>query len=318
MLARVVPTVSAVIVYLLLDADSAFAWGPATHVRLAHDVLSQAGSLPAAVAAILTRFTADFLYGNIAADVVFAKGLSKVKQFCHHWSTGFDLLDSARDDRARAFAYGYLAHLACDTVAHNKYVPRQVTITGTTRSFGHFYWELRADAAVEPLYWRRLRQLTCAPFPSHDAMMSRQLDRGLLPFRVNHRLFARVNKLHSERWWYQTVRMWDRVTRWELSGQLLARYRREAVDGALSVLTEGRDSSLLHVDPSGSLALRYTKDARRYLRRMRRAGLLLPHIMAEMTRSHEPDLQTGGASGHADTPTVRSGIQPPGDQAVAL
>jgi hypothetical protein len=240
----------------------------------------------------------DFLYGNIAADVVFAKRLSKVKQFCHHWSTGFALLDSARDERAQAFAYGYLTHLACDTVAHNKYVPRQVTVTGTTSSFGHFYWELRADADVEPLYWRRLRQTILATFPDHDALMARQLDGGVLPFRINRRLFSRVNRLHSERWWYQTVRMWDRVTRWELSGKMVERYRLEAVDCAIELLTDQRDSRLLDVDPNGNLALRYAKDSRRYLRRMRRAGLLLPHVMAEMTHSQEPN-ETNGFSDRA-------------------
>ncbi len=295
-MARLVPVVSAAIAYLLFDTDPALGWGPATHVRLASDVLQNASALPAGLAAILTKFAMDFIYGNIAADVVFAKRLSKVKQFCHHWTSGFDLLDAAQDDRARAFAYGYLTHLACDTVAHNKYVPRQVTVTGTTRSFGHFYWELRADADVEPLYWRRLRRTVCAPFPEHDELMARLLDRGILPFHVNRRIFSRMGKLHSERWWYRTVRMWDRVTRWELSEQMLKHYRREAVDCALQLLNEGTASSLLHVDPSGNMALLYTRDSRRYLRRMRRAGLLLPHVMVEMTYPHEPN----GSSEWAD------------------
>ncbi len=288
-MSRFIPALTAAIVLLLFDTETALAWGPATHVRLACDVLHHLDLLPAGIAAVLSKFAMDFLYGNIAADVVFAKRLSKVKQFCHHWTTGFDLLDQADDEAAQAFAYGYLAHLACDVVAHNKYVPRQVTLTGTTRSFGHFYWELRADADVEPLYWRRLRQTILAPFPAHEAMMARQLDRGVLPFQINRRLFNRVNRLHSERWWCQTVRMWDRVSRWQLSSRMLRRYRREAVDDAVQLLTEGRDSPLLHVDPSGSLALRYTKHSRRYLRRMRRAGLLLPHVVAEMTYPHRPN-----------------------------
>lgn len=289
MLSHLLPAVVAAVVYTLFDSDAALAWGPATHVKLASDVLQQLGVLPAMIAAVLSKYGMDFLYGNIAADVVFAKRLSKIKQFCHHWTTGFALLDAAQDDAGKAFALGYLTHLASDTVAHNKYVPRQVMVTGTTRSFGHFYWELRADAAVEPRYWRRLRETIRTPFPQHDALMSRQLDRGLLPFQVNRRIFNRVNMLHSERWWYQSVRMWDRVTRWELNSRLLSHYRAEAVDAAIQVLDEGTASSLLHVDPSGSLALRYIRDSRRYLRKMRRAGLLLPHVIAEMTHAHEPN-----------------------------
>lgn len=296
-MSRYLPAIVAAFVYTLFDVDSALAWGPATHVRLAWGVLHHLDALPASVAAILTKFATDFIYGNIAADVVFAKRLSKVKQFCHHWTSGFALLDAAEDDAGRAFAYGYLAHLAADTVAHNKYVPRQVTISGTTRSFGHFYWELRADAGVEAIYWRRLRQTICEPFPEHDALMSCELDRGFLPFAVNRRIFNRVNRLHSERWWYRTVRMWDRVSRWELNPRLLSQYRREAVDAALQVLTEGWDSPLMDVDPNGHLALHYTKDSRRYLRKMRRAGLLLPHVMSEMTHAQKPNGHRDRAAG---------------------
>ncbi len=277
------------LVYQLVQADEALAWGPATHVRLACDILNHLDVLPGALSGLLTKFGLDFLYGNIAADVVFAKRLSKVKQFCHHWTTGLDLLQAANDEARRAFAYGYLTHLACDTVAHNKYVPRQVTVTGTTRSFGHFYWELRADANVETRYWRKLRTTTRKPFPQHQRLMARQLDRGFLPFHVNHHLFTRLNLLHSERWWYHTVRMWDRVTRWPLSRQLLDRYRQEAMDRSLDVLTRMEASEVMHEDPNGNLALQYVRDSRRYLRKMRRAGLLLPHMMNELVHAHEPD-----------------------------
>jgi hypothetical protein len=294
-----VPAVVAVFVYLLLNPDSALAWGPATHVRLASDVLLSVNTLPAAVAAVLSKFAMDFLYGNIAADVIFAKRLSKVKQFCHHWATGFGLLERAAKPAEKAFAYGYLTHLACDTVAHNKYIPRQVTTTGTTRSVGHLYWEIRADADVEAPYWRRLRRTIHSDFPDDDALMAREMDRGVLPFRMNRRLFNRMHRLQSHRWWYRTVRVWDRLTRWELSDQMVGRYRQEAIDCSLELLSHGADSPLLHVDPNGSLALHYTKHTRRYLRRMRRAGLLLPHVIAEMTYPHDPTMSsaTGRAAG---------------------
>jgi len=285
---RLIPALSAVIAYLLLNNDAASAWGPATHVQLASDVLTRLDALPAAIAALLAKFSMDFLYGNIAADVVFAKRLSRIKQFCHHWTTGFGLLEQASEPADKAFAYGYLTHLAGDTVAHNKFIPRQVTVTRTTRSIGHVYWEIRADADVAPLFWRRLRQTVCTPFPNHDALMARQLDRGVLPFKVNRRIFNRMHKVQSHRWWFHTVRVWDRVARWELSDQMLARYRRETADCAIELLTNGTKSPLLHVDPNGSVALRYTKHTRRYLRRMRRAGLLSPHVLAEVTHHHEP------------------------------
>ncbi|MBI4716266.1 MAG: hypothetical protein HY763_00515 [Planctomycetes bacterium] len=97
---------------LLGDVPAAFAWGPAVHVGLGGEVLGRLSLLPAAVAALLARHTAAYLYGSIAADIVFAKRLSRIKQFCHHWSTGFRLLDSAAGEEQRAFGWGYLSHLA--------------------------------------------------------------------------------------------------------------------------------------------------------------------------------------------------------------
>ena len=131
---------------LLGQTKEALAWGPATHVGLAASILEHLELLPGAVAAVLARRKIAYFYGNIAADVVFAKRWSRIKQFCHHWSTAFSLLDAARNDRAQAFAYGYLSHLAADTVAHGKYVPRQIAVSQWPVNFGHFYWELRGCA----------------------------------------------------------------------------------------------------------------------------------------------------------------------------
>ena len=79
-------------VFLVLPAAEALAWGPATHVKLASDLLDLSHLLPAAVAGLLARCRRDYIFGNIAADVVLAKRLSRVRQFCHHWATGFAIL----------------------------------------------------------------------------------------------------------------------------------------------------------------------------------------------------------------------------------
>ncbi len=79
-------------------AAEAWAWGPATHVKVASDVLANLALLPAAVATLLARHGRDFLYGTIAADFVFAKKLSRVRQFCHHWATGYALLEDAETE----------------------------------------------------------------------------------------------------------------------------------------------------------------------------------------------------------------------------
>jgi hypothetical protein len=190
---------AAVFVFLALPAAQALAWGPATHVKLASDLLENLHVLPAALAALLARCRRDYIFGNIAADVVLAKRLSRVKQFCHHWSTGFAILEDAQTDSGRAFAYGYLSHLAADTIAHGKFLPRQMTLTRTTVSFGHLYWEMRADASIGPHYWDELRNLLDSVFHEHRAILSAQLTDTFLPFSMNWRLFYRMNRFVTQR-----------------------------------------------------------------------------------------------------------------------
>ena len=91
----IAPALVAGITYWILSAAEAWAWGPATHVRLAHEVLSTLSLLPAGVAGIVSKYAVDYVFGSLAADVVFAKKRSRIKQVCHQWPTGFDLFRSA-------------------------------------------------------------------------------------------------------------------------------------------------------------------------------------------------------------------------------
>src|SRR5262249_44131232 len=91
------------IIAVLVLSDFALGWGPGTHVKFASDILSNLWVLPSSVAAIIGANKRFFLYGNVATDTVLAKKLSKIKQVCHQWSTGFSLLESATSDKGRAF-----------------------------------------------------------------------------------------------------------------------------------------------------------------------------------------------------------------------
>lgn len=271
----------------VLSAD-AMAWGPATHVKLGCDLLGQLQLLPAAVAAILAANRKSYLFGNIAADVVVAKRLSRIKQFCHHWQTGFAILDDARTDSGRAFALGYLSHLAADTVAHSKFLPRQMTVTRTTMSFGHLYWELRADSTVGPHYWRVLREVLDEAFSEHQAILSARLTDTFLPFSVNWRVFYRTNTLVSRRTWLRAMHRISHVSRWHLSDQLMREYRAESLERMLDVVVNHKSAEVLHEDPNGNAALAYTRMQRRQLRQMARAGLTAPYILHEAEMVHAP------------------------------
>lgn len=254
--------------------SEACAWGPATHARLALDIISGGALLPAGLGALLARQCMSYIFGSIAADVVFAKRMSRVRQFCHHWSTGFCFLEQAADERDQAFAYGYLSHLAADTVAHNKYVPHQVTVTRTTVNFGHLYWEMRADALVDLDTWRRMEEILASDHEHHHQVLAAQLTQTLLPYTLNRRLFDRINRFHTRDYWKTCSRLWYRYSRFDLPVALVEQYRAESVDRIRSVLTLGPASPVVREDPNGSAALLLARLHRRAGRRMPRRALL--------------------------------------------
>lgn len=277
----------AAVLTLVLCSD-AYAWGPATHVKLASDLLANLSLLPAAVAALIVRNRRFFVYGNVATDTVFAKKLSRVKQICHQWYTGFSLLDRAESDAGRAFAYGYLAHLAADTVAHNKYLPRQMAVSRSTVSFGHLYWEIRADARIDRPYWSQLRRLLRGRFPEPEALLEAHLTNTLLSFQTNRFLFRRMNLLASESAWRRSVDFWSRLSRFDLDPAMLESYHGDSISRVIDVLRLGRSSVVLHEDPNGNFALAYAKAQRRQLRQMKRARLPHGHMIREAAEGHAP------------------------------
>ncbi len=276
------------VVLTLTLAGEAWAWGPATHIKLAADVLSHLWLLPAGVAALIARNRRAFIYGSVATDTVFAKKMSRVKQICHHWSTGFDILESAESDEGKAFGYGYIAHLAADTIAHNKFLPRQMAVSRSTISFGHVYWEIRADSIIETRHWRRLRSVLRGRYEEPQRLLRARMVDTLLSFKANQVLFKRMNLLASEMAWRRSVEFWSHISRHALDDGVLREYHAESLDRVLDVLVHGQSSPVLHEDPSGNAALGYAKAQRRQLRQLKRAHIPHYHILEEAAASHAP------------------------------
>lgn len=260
------------VLVLLGAVDAALAWGPTTHIGLARSVIENLGLLPVGVAALIARHISSYVYGSIAADIVFAKRLSRVKQFCHHWSTGFGVLESAPDEASRAFAMGYISHLAADTVAHGKYVPHQIAISGGNVNLGHLYWELRADAMEQPESWRFLNELRTHDHGHHHALLSRHITSTFLPYGLNRLVFDGINAMTARQTFRRTMNQVGRYSRWPLSPALLQAYRDESVDRILAVLAAGESSSVLREDPNGTSAFMQLRANRRDLRKLVRRG----------------------------------------------
>jgi len=166
---------------LLFIPEDAFAWGPLTHIYLGNEIFYLSTILPAQLFYLISRHREDFIYGNIVADIIFAKGLLPPEKNSHNWSVGFDLLNKAEDDSQKAFVYGYLCHLASDTVAHEDLASKI--------GLSHTVLELKADRLISSSYWIEAITINRTIQKRNDSFLKEYLERALFSFKTNKRLF---------------------------------------------------------------------------------------------------------------------------------
>jgi hypothetical protein len=255
---------AAALLIIALTPSEAWAWAPGTHILLGEAVLRAADVLlPAGLATLLRAHPYDFLYGSIAADTSFAKRYARVGRHCHHWPVGDEILDRARDDRLRAFGYGYLAHLAADVVAHNHFVPHQLAISGAAAGIGHSYWESRFEHHTGERWPRRAREVIELDHNQADAHLDRILSPTLFSTPTNRRIFrgmVRVNDLES---WQRIVTLMAARSRISLRDLVVAQHLDLAFEYVVDLLVRGSDAAPRKFDPAGDDALREAKSVRR-------------------------------------------------------
>lgn len=261
-----VPAVLVALGWLLLVPAEALAWGPGTHVALGEALLASLYLLPPAVRAVLERYPIHFLYGSVAADISFAKKYVPEGRHCHNWHVGEEILALADSEPLQAVGYGYLAHLAADTVAHNLYVPRQLLLTSTTQALGHTYWEHRMDVHVGELYLGKARRLVLDyDHAEADRLFNTVLSRTLFSFDTNRRLFRGMIRLQDDPRWRQVFDQVLRNSRFDVPEPLVERYASLAFDYVVDYLVARGESRPAAMDPVGEGNLRAAKRERRAL-----------------------------------------------------
>ncbi len=169
------------ILVVFCSPDPAFAWGPLTHTFLGNELLSIGALLPSGIYRIIRRHRKDFIYGNLMADIIIGKKYLPDHKNSHSWGFAFNLLSAAETNQQRAFVYGYLSHLAADTVAHNIY-------TANKKSFRHTLLEMKADSIIDKKYWHDAVYIDPEIQLRNDIFLQNSLDRFIFSFKTNKRI----------------------------------------------------------------------------------------------------------------------------------
>lgn len=250
--------------WLALVPEPLGAWGPATHVALGELILNSLYLLPPAVRALLERHPIHFLYGSVAADISFAKKYVPEGRHSHNWTVGEEILRSAPNPALQAMGFGYLAHLAADTLAHNVFVPRRLFLTPTGKTQGHTFWEHRMDLHVGEEFLGKARRLVMNhDHTEADEYFDEVLSRTLFSFKTNRRIFRGMIQVQDNDRWKV---VFDRVltsSRYLLTEDRVETYMGYSFDFIVDYFSNGQGSRPRVLDPVGALNLRIAKKLRR-------------------------------------------------------
>jgi hypothetical protein len=260
----------AVLLALMLTPAVAHAWTPGTHIFLGEAVMRSLTLLPSSVSELLAAFPYDFLYGSIAADTSIAKKYAAAGRHCHSWNVGFEIHDNADSEPLRAFALGYLAHLAADSVAHNYFVPHQLAITSSTAALGHSYWESRFDMHIGERFSRTAKQLILRDHTHSDEHLDRILSPTIFSTPTNRRIFRGMVYVADTESWQRIFHLVEEKSRWDLSEREVGGYMVRAFDYIIDLMSRLDHAEPYKLDPAGEVPLREAKKVRRAA--LRRGG----------------------------------------------
>ena len=257
---------------IVLTPETAAAWGPGTHLKYASIVFAHRELLHPELARLLGAHPGPFFYGNIIADLILGKKYRiKEHQHSHNWNVAWGLYDKADDEVQRAVVWGYLCHLAADVVAHNVYVPAQLTASAPGMGRGHAFWEMHYDAHVPDRYLRSTGHLERIARPHADHFLMRELAETLFSHRTNRWIFSGQLIVQRLGAWRTMVQRSAARSPWRVGEEGVRGYDELSLRAIWDLLGSGPDAAVRSFDPNGFGPLAAAATARRSLRKDRSA-----------------------------------------------
>jgi hypothetical protein len=262
----------AALLLVILMPHEALAWGPGIHLQLGSAVLNNLQLINPSLAAVIAKFPNDFLYGCIAADITVGKKFTHYLLHCHRWRVGLKVLENAATPAHRACAYGYLTHLAADTVAHNYFVPYKIMLSFSTLTMKHAYWEMRFESYVDKDIWETGKQVSRENYHANDALLRRVLSDTIFSFGTNKRIFNSILLVSRLEKWQQMLKTFHDSSRYILEENDRDEYMSLALEAVFDALNGMEESRYFQADPTGERALLSAEMVRKNLRLLYRSG----------------------------------------------
>ena len=273
---------------LVFAPAQASAWGPITHLVHGSGVLANLTILGISLQRLLRRHRLEYLYGCIGADITQAKKYTRAQQaHCHSWPVGWLLLERADNDAQRAFAYGYLTHLAGDVFSHNHYVPTQLIVSFRARTLRHVYWEARFDAQQQAAHRLVVRELRGHRFPECEALVRDVVSRTLFSFRTDKRIFRGFIAIHDLEQWHRVMQRLSARSRYPLPFEVVQRYNAACHGSIVDLLQRQKESACQDADPTGLRMITLAKELRRSLKALDRQGRITAKLQGEIDALEE-------------------------------
>ena len=274
-------TLTCVLVTLVFPSE-ALAWGIGVHLQTGTWILDNLARLPETLRIILAAHPNDYLYGCISADITLGKKYTHYLRHCHSWRMGLKILNKAVTDSQRACAYGYLSHLASDTVAHSYFVPYKLIQTYNSVLLKHAYWEMRFEAHVAPEVWPLARSIGRKDFSDNDKLMRSILADTIFSFGTNKKLFNSLMLLNRLQQYQKVLRSLANTSKWAITAEDQKEYLELTSAATLSFLQDPEHSPYRTADPTGERALNSANMIRKNLNTLWLDGKLREQDAEEM------------------------------------
>ncbi len=198
--------------FFFFHTRPALAWGPAVHYQLGIKFIELC--LGGVLLGKILRNNKDyFLYGNVIADLIAGKSKIDYTDSSHNWKIIAKMAENSSSQAQEVFTLGFKLHLAADTVAHNEFVPDNLSRTKLPPRAEHAYWEFKAENQIPSEARKDLKRMTDCDLNEVEKLLEDTIPTTVFPFAVNWKLIKSLLGLSAHPNWHKITEKWQELSR---------------------------------------------------------------------------------------------------------